>query len=386
MNVVMLSPHFPAQMTEYAHRLSQQGVTVIGLGDEPPQQLSVQLRAALDDYVYVRDMHQYDELLRACGQITWRHGKIDRIDSLNEYWLQTEAALRTDFNVPGIHNGQIHQIKAKSAMKDIFRACGIDCVPGRVANTPVAALAAAQELGYPVVIKPDIGVGAAHTYRANSPAELEAILPTMPQENWILEPFVDGQIFTFDGLTDRSGKAVFTAAMTYSQGVMEAVTANDHIYFYTLREIPADLEAAGLALVKGFDVRERFFHFEFFRRPDGSLLGLEVNMRPPGGPSIDLFNFAHDLDLYKEWAQIVAHNYFGSHVQRNYHAAYVGRKYSKSYHHDHATLCEALGPMLLEHGQLPFVFRQAMGDEYYLLRSPSESDIHAAAALIQAHD
>ena len=76
---------------------------------------------------------------------------------------------------------------------------------------------------------------------------------------------------------------------------METVNEDRHIYFYNLREIPADLEEAGRRVLKAFDVRERFFHFEFFRsRPDGRVVALEVNMRPPGGPIIDMYNYAHD--------------------------------------------------------------------------------------------
>ena len=384
MNVVLLSPHFPAQMTHYARQLAHLGVNVIGLGDEPQSQLSPALRSVLTEYIYVSDMHQYPELLRACGLITWHYGKIDRIDSLNEYWLETEAALRTDFNVPGIKNDSIRQVKAKSEMKRVFQAHNIPCAAGQVVHSLNEALALAKKLGYPVVLKPDIGVGASDTWRADHEESLTSIFQHKPDKSFILEPFVKGKIFTFDGIADRAGNPVFTSSMTYSEGVMEVVNRDDHIYFYTLRKIPSDLEALGRKMLKAFDVRERFFHFEFFRKPDGQLLALEVNMRPPGGPAVDMMNYAHDIDLYREWANVLVHNHFNAAVNCNWFCAYAGRKQHKVYRHDYQDIISRYGHTMVDHGALPMVFRKAMGDEYYLYRCANEADVIEIARFIQA--
>lgn len=381
MNVVLLSPHFPAQHWRYAKALQDLGVGVYGLADEPPQFLPPHVRDSLSDYFYVRDMHHYDELVRACGQITWRHGRIDRIDSLNEYWLETEAALRTDFNVPGIKNDTIRQVKAKSEMKKVFQALDIPCARGQVVETLNEALAFARQVGYPVVLKPDVGVGASNTWRADSDAELTELFNQKPPQPFILEEFVDGQIITFDGLTDRNGHPVFVASMVYSKGVMEVVNSDDHIYYYTLRQIPDDIEAYGRQMLKAFDVRERFFHFEFFRRQsDGQVVALEVNMRPPGGPSVDMFNYAHDIDLYREWANVLVHNHFNSQVSRKYHCMFVGRKQNKDYVHSHDAIMQHYGRVMMDVGSLPHVFRQAMGDVYYLYRTEDEEQALAIAA------
>lgn len=385
MNVVLLSPHFPAHMARYAHHLKRLGVNVIGLADEPIHFLSADLRAALSDYVCVSDMHQYAELVRACGQITYRHGKIDRIDSLNEYWLETEAALRTDFNVTGIRNDTIRQVKAKSEMKRLFLKHGIACARGQVVASLQEAMAFVREVGYPVVLKPDVGVGASDTWRADDDASLQYLFQHKPDKSFILEEYIDGKIVTFDGLTDRSGQPVFSTSMVYSQGVMEVVNADDHIYYYTQRQIPSDLDALGRKMLGIFDVRERFFHFEFFRRhSDGQLVALEVNMRPPGGPSIDMMNYAHDLDLYSEWAHILVHNHFSAPVQRKYFCGYIGRKKGKTYRYGHDEIVRRFGPLLIQHAALPPIFRQAMGDEYYLLRSEAEADILAVAEFVHA--
>ena len=136
---------------------------------------------------------------------------------------------------------------------------------------PAALIA---EIGFPVVAKPDVGVGAANTFRLNNEADLERFFATKPSVDYLLEEFVQGIICTFDGLADKDGNPVFFGSLQYSRGVMETVNEDQDIYFFTHREIPADLEEAGRRILKGLDLRELFFHLEFFRKPDGELVAL----------------------------------------------------------------------------------------------------------------
>ena len=382
MNIVLLSPHFPENHYLYALHLRDLGANVIGLADEPWGYMPGHVQQSLNDYVQIQDMNNYDQLLRACGQITAQYGKIDRIESLNEHWLETEAQLRTDFNVPGIHSDGIARIKRKSEMKPVFAAHDIPYIRGQRVQSLEEAQAFVAEVGFPVVLKPDTGVGASQTYKVED-AETLAKLYAHIRVPYIAEEFIEGQIVTFDGLADRTGRPVFFISTIYSQGVMEAVNHNDHIYYYTLREVPADVEALGRKMLKAFEVRERFFHFEFFRRPNGELVALEVNMRPPGGPTLDMFNYANDIDLYREWAYVVMHNHFNSPWSRPYSCMYVGRKQHLDYVYSHEEVLHHWGHLLVRHGQLPVLFRRAMGDYFYIFRSPDEADVIAAAQWIQ---
>jgi hypothetical protein len=120
MNFVFLSPHFPPNYYRFAVALKNQGIAVLGLADESYDSLRPELKSSLTEYFRVNSMHNYDELLRALGYFTHRHSKLDRIDSHNEYWLETEARLRTDFNIAGIRSDQIDRIKRKSLMRETF--------------------------------------------------------------------------------------------------------------------------------------------------------------------------------------------------------------------------------------------------------------------------
>ncbi len=385
MNHVYLSPHFPPNYHNFCVHLRRLGVNVLGLADEPYEWLLPELRDALTEYYRVDDMHSYDQMLRACGHFTHCYGKIDRIDSHTEYWMDTEASLRSDFNVYGPKVPELAVIKRKSLMKQMFTQAKVPAAPGTLVRSLDQARHFAHEVGYPLVAKPDIGVGAANTFRIENDAELERFMATKPPAEYLLEKFIQGTINTFDGLTDKNGNPVFYTSMHYNRGVMEVVNNDLDMYFYNQREIPADLEDAGRRLLKAFDVRERFFHFEFFRKhDDDQIVALEVNMRPPGGPILDMFNYAHDIDLYWEWANIVVNNRFSADYSRKYHVCFVGRKYNKPYIHSHEEIMDAFGYCIIHHSAMPPIFALAMGDYVYFVRTPDLAELMAATQFIQA--
>jgi hypothetical protein len=384
MNFVFLSPHFPPNYHLFSVHLKSLGVNVLGLADEPYDLLRPELKNALREYYRVNDMHNYDELLRAMGYFTFRHGKIDRIDSQNEYWLETEARLRDDFNIFGLRMADMAPIKRKSRMKEMFKKAGVAVARGKVVFTLAQAKNLVKEIGYPLVAKPDIGVGAAKTYKIHTDKELADFFEQKPPVDYILEEFVQGVICTFDGLTDIEGNLVFFTSHQYSQGIMETVNNDDLIYYYSLSEIPSDLEDAGRRVLKVFDVRERFFHFEFFRTSqEEKIVALEVNMRPPGGMTTDMFNYANDIDIYREWAYIIVHNRFTAEYTRKYHCCYIGRKYNRNYAHSHEQVMETFASEVVHHEPISGVFSAALGDYGYLVRSPDLSEIHQMARYIQ---
>ena len=383
MNVIFLSPHFPPNYYLFCTHLHQLGVNVLGLADEPYDLLRPELRAALAEYYRVDDMHSYDQLLRAVGYFIHKYGKIDRLDSQNEYWLEIEARLRTDFNIPGIKDDEIQFIKRKSLMKERFIKGGVHCARGKVVHTLAEARRLAKSIGFPLVAKPDIGVGAARTYKIHNDEELANFFTLKPPIDYILEEFISGVICTFDGLTDRDGNLVFYTSHQYSRGVMETVNEDEDIYYYSFRQVPADLEAAGRKVLNVFRVKERFFHFEFFRTED-RIIALEVNMRPPGGLTTDMFNYACDIDIYYEWASIIVNNKFTADYERKYHCCYIGRKSNRRYRHSHEQIMSRYGDCCIPHHEpISGVFSAALGDYGYLARSPNLEDIYAIAEYIQ---
>jgi hypothetical protein len=379
MNVVFFSPHVPPNWYRFVLGLKQVGATTLGIADANWESLRPELRHSLDDYYRVDNLGNYDQVVRALGWFISRHGLIERIDSLNEHWLEIEADLRTDFNIPGITRAQIGPIKRKSLMKKRFIAAGLQPARGRVCKTSTALQSFIREVGYPVVAKPDVGVGAARTYKLENDEQVERYMLEKLPVDYIAEEYVPGEIMTYDGLVDRTGAVVFDSTLVYSTGVMESVNEARDLYYWIPREIPDDVQAVGRAMARAFDLRERPFHFELFRTPDGNLVPLEVNMRPPGGLTVDMFNFANDFDFYREWANVVVNGRFDAIVSRPYAALYVSRRDGREYAISHEDVLREFAPLIDTETRMDSVFAAAIGDYGYLMRHP-DLDVLLAAA------
>jgi biotin carboxylase len=268
-------------------------------------------------------------------------------------------------------------------MKKVFQKAGIAVAKGAIVRDDDELMAFIEEVGYPVVAKPDIGVGAAKTYRIDNEEDLHYFFEDSLPLDYFAEEFITGEIQTFDGLTDQNGEIVFFTSHQYSQGIMETVNADDDIYYYSLRQIPEDLEAAGRATVKAFGLHERFFHIEYFRTADQRIVALEINLRPPGGLTTDMFNYANDIDIYREWANILVNNQFLGEYTRPYHCGYIGRKSNKQYSHSHAEILHEFGDLIVHHEPISGVFSTALGNYGYLVRTSDLPEIFQIAAYIQ---
>ena len=383
MNIVFLSPHFPAHYFRFCQQLNNAGATVLGIGDAPYDDLSPDIRSALVEYYRVVDMHDYDALLRACGYFTHQFGKLDRFESLNEYWLSTEARIRDDFNIYGVRSNDIRDVRQKSRMKEVFRQAGVPVARGRCVASASEARALAGEIGFPMVVKPDAGVGALDTYRLENEKELEALFNSGPLTDVIAEEFISGDLLSFDGLVDRDGQLIFYTAHTFSQGIMETVNEDRHVHYYSLREIPRELEEVGRNIVAAFDLKERFFHIEFFKKPDNRYVALEINMRPPGGFTTDMFNYANDIDIYRIWAELVVTGRSDFKYDRTYHCCYASRKHRHPYRHEHEEVMKRYAHLIMNVVQVPGVFSPALGDIGYIFRSPNKKEMLKAVDFIQ---
>jgi hypothetical protein len=383
MNFVYLSPHFPTNYPPFIEKLRQNGVNVLGIGDVSYDSLPEMAKRNLVEYYRVSDLHRYDELVRAMGYFTHRFGKLDRVESHNEYWLETEARLRTDFNLDGPKTDEIRWVKQKSRMKQIYVKAGVPVAKGRVIKNMRDAQKLVNEVGYPLIAKPDIGVGAANTFKISNDLDLNHFFETPPTVEYIFEEFVIGEIFSFDGLTNQDGEVVFFTAHFFSQGIMETVSDDTHIFYYSLREIPEEIITVGMKTVQAFNIRARFFHLEFFKTQDGRIVALEVNMRPPGGLTTDMYNYANDFDIYQEYANMIAYNQFNAHYERPYHCAYISRKNRYQYVMQHQQILEKYGHLIVQHDPISPIIRDALGDYGYVIRSPHLEEIYEVIDEIQ---
>lgn len=384
-NFVMISPHFPTNFETFAVRLKEQGFNTLGIADTPYDQLSEGLKRHLTEYYYVNNMYDYDQVYRAVAYFAHKYGRIDRIESHNEHWLELDAQLRTDFNVFGYKSSDMLAIKTKAQMKEVFRKAGLKVAQGQVFHSDDEARKLAKKFGFPIIIKPNSGVGASDTYKIKSAQELDDFFgyKTAGVE-YIMEEFIDGDIVTFDGLTDKDGNIVFYSSLEYSEVVLETVEKDNDMYYYIPREIAADLVKLGKKCVDAFNVRERFFHFEFFRvKKSGELMPLEINCRPPGGLTIDMWNYANDFDVFAEFGNIVRENKFYAEVNHPWNVVYIARKANKDYAHSIDEVCDKYRENLISVQQVPGVFAKIMGEHGILMRTKTMEQLHEIAEFAQ---
>jgi len=386
MNVLMISPHFPPNFYLFCVALSKlPNVRVLVISDAEFHSLRPELAQATTKYYKVSDLENYDEVMRGVAFMIHLYGRIHRLESHNEHWLENDARLRLDFNIPGLRPELMEPIKKKSGMKKKFQEAGLRVARGTKASSREQALRFAAEVGYPIVAKPDKGVGAQATYKIEKEEDFEKV---EFEAGYFLEEFVRGTIVTFDGLVDGTGDPIFFTSHEYSQGIMEVAAMDTHISYYSLRQIPPDLELAGRKIIKAFDLRERFFHFEFFRTqeekalPNGeksSLVCLEVNMRPPGGYTTDMFNFANDIDVYSVWAKMITSPNAKLPeplvYTRPYHVSYTAMKRRIKYKHgDQDIKAHKCASKIVFSGSLPKGL-SLMGDYFFMTKSENLQEL-----------
>ncbi|MGM0396861.1 MAG: ATP-grasp domain-containing protein [Bacillota bacterium] len=384
MNYVFISPHFPTNFKYFAIAMKKEGLTVLGLGSEPYDSLDPDLRDSMTEYYRVDNMGNYEQMLRACGYFTFKYGKLDYIESHNEHWIEQDARLRMDFNVEGFKTFHIPSIKLKSRMKQHFINAEIPVARGRIVSSIEDARKFIEEVGYPLCAKPDNGVGAANTYKIKSDEDLQNFFETKPSTDYIMEEFIQGEIHTFDGLVDKDGNVVFKNSFIFGTGVMETVNDGLNQFYYNQRDIPDDLLEYGMKAVKEFELKERFFHIEFFRTAENELIALEVNVRPPGGLSLDMFNYANEIDIYGKYAKMVSGKDIGDFPKTRYYCGFVGikKKIDTDYEAIRRLAYEKHGDLIVTDGPIATIFSAALGDYSYILRSENFESVREAADFI----
>lgn len=398
MNVIFLSPHFPLHFWNFCDRLKHLGVNVLGIGDCPYDNLAWEMKNSLTEYYYTPSLENYDSVMRAVGFFIHKYGRIDYVESQNEYWLELEARLRTDFNInSGWKLNEMDAVKLKSRMKDGYRRANVKTARYHLIKHLDEALAFAREVEYPVIVKPDNGVGASNTWKVTSDKELETIyyaeIAKYPDFHFIMEEFVPGHIETFDGITNERGEILFYTGQVMRVTPLDMLKGEGENVSYT-QNVQAldDLSSAGKRVVEAFGVRNRFFHFEFFRLDKakkglgrkGDVLGLEVNMRAPGGYIPDKMNYAYDVDVYQIWAESLVFGENRSFPEYGFkrYVTHFGRGAEVSYAHSAEDVHEYLGDRLLLEKIPPVSISGGMGAQVFMAKSESIEELNVQADYI----
>ncbi len=386
-NFIFISPNFPTNYWQFCKELKNNGMNVLGIGDAPFEELTPALQDSLCDYYKVSSLENYDEVYRAVAFFTHKYGRIDWLESNNEYWLEKDAALRTDFNIQsGFQVSDMERIKHKSKMKQYYEKVGIPVARYYMVKTLQGCRSFIKKVGYPVVVKPDNGVGAAATYKLTNDEELVAFFESYPKEvPYIMEEFVYAQVNSYDAIIDANGEPVFETGNVTIDSIMDIVNNKDNSLYYIVKELPDDTRAAGRATVKSFGVKSRFVHLEFFRLyqdqeglgKKGDVIALEVNMRPCGGFTPDMINFANSTNVYKIWADMITYGSSMYPVGEHFYCAFAGRRDGKDFVLSHEELLAKYADNMKMVERIPDALAGAMGNQMYVANFSTKEEMDA---------
>ena len=392
MNFIFISPNFPHTYWQFCECLHRNGIRVLGIGDSPYDSLEAPLKAALTEYYRVNSLEDYDQVYRAVAFFAFKYGRIDWIESMNEYWLEQDARLRTDFNVTtGIQSDRIGFIKEKSLMKQLYLKAEIPTARQSIVSTREAGRSFIDSVGYPVIVKPNIGVGATNTWKLENDRDFEAFFDNLPEAPYVMEEFIEGIICSYDAILDAGCEPLFES-MTVWPPVMDIVNKDLDLMYYTCPEVPESLRRLGRRTVKAFGVDRRFVHLEFFRLTKarkglgeiGDFVALEVNMRPAGGYTPDMMNYAHTTDVYQIYADMVA---FDSSRKpegpEHFYCVYASRKDGHTYSHTHEEIMARYGGDLVMQEEMPPMNWPQMGRYMYTARFKSFEEAEAFIRFVQ---
>lgn len=390
MNFIFISPGFPDNYQYFCKGLKRNGVNVLGISDMPYDQLSEELKECLTEYYRVEQLECYDQVLRAVGFFTFKYGKIDWIESNNEYWLEQDARLRTDFHVTtGFLLEDMEKVKKKSKMKEYYEKANVLVAPYHLVTTWEEGQAFIQKVQYPVIVKPNRGVGANHTFLIENDSQLKRFYKEIEQrqlqEEYIMEPFIKGEICSYDAIIGQDGIPLLETGNITPISIMDAVNEQKDIFFYIVPKLADDIKEIGRNCVKAFGVERRFVHLEFFRLLEdqegvgkkGQIVGLEVNMRPPGGYIPDMMNYSMDIDVYQCWADMVVFNQLKMQPRKQpYFCVYVGRRGRFNYAYDYEDIWKQYSKQVTMVRELPEVLAHGMGEIMYVARFEQEGQMH----------
>ncbi len=330
MNFIFLSPNYPDNYWNFCDRLKKNGVNVLGVGDAPYENLPQDLRDSLTEYYRIDSLSDYDQLYRAVAFFSFKYGKIDRIESMNPYWLSQEVLLRTDFNIAA---GPRH-----------YPATAID----------------------------------AETLAKNQNAE--------------------GTICSYDAVSDSNGDPLFESMTVWPEAALTK-TVDTGIVYYTCPGMPAKLRSLGRKTLKSLDAKSRFVHFVFKCLTkdqegfgsEGDYIAIDTDLCPAGGYIPDMMNFAHSVDVYKIWADMITtdRRYLDGKLQTaselSHHTAKTGeedcfsvhasRKEGPDYVHPESRIADKFHDVIVMRKELPEAAWQHIGRYVYTLRLRSQHEV-----------
>jgi hypothetical protein len=288
------------------------GVRLAVITSQPAHELPPSLRDTLAGHWRVDDALDPRQIAEATSGLSRQLGPVQRLVAALEQLQVPLAQVREALGIEGMDVHTALNVRDKARMKTVLAEAGVPCARHQLVGSPAEALAFAEAVGFPLVAKPPAGAGAQATYRLDEPGALHSWLraiPPRPEAPGLLEEFLVGEEHSFDSVT-MGGRTVWGSVADYLPPPLE-VLRNPWMQWAVLMPREAGdgeqngIHRVGPEALRVLGVRDALTHMEWFRRPDGSVAVSEVAARPPGAQISSMLGYAHDVDFYRAWAELV---------------------------------------------------------------------------------
>lgn len=334
MNVIFISPNYPEDRWRYIHALRGLGVNVLGIGDATEEEFPHGLKGCLTDYYRVEDLHDYDAVYRAVAFLTFKHGRADAIESLNDYWAMLEASLRRDFNVVGFDANYAKRVFDPQRAKDVIRSAGVKLVERNVEGKPM-----------------------------------------VPEGSRIVKCC---------GMVDRYGHVKGFSAYEFSDLPERIREKKELLSFFSIPPEECDTERenftdVALRAVDAVKVRGGFFGLTF--AVGDEILLADTSFLPPEEYFADVMACSGSSDVCHMWAADKVGINMDYHIMDET-TVFATRRFDRSYRYSHDRIMSKLRPVIRRYGRC-YTDMEITGDYFYIFKAKNADKARELIRFIQ---
>lgn len=312
-HVLFVAPYYSANILHCLDALASLPDVRLGLvSHEPETSLPERFRGRVVGHYQIRDCLDAEQLIAAGRAFQSGWGRVDRLIGFLEQMQIPLAQARDRLGIPGMDEAVARNFREKNRMKAVLREAGLPVARQALIGSADDARRFVDEVGYPIVLKPPAGLGSQATMRvgdAQSLSDALAGLVVSPSNPAQAEEFVRGEEHTFETVT-IGGRPVWHSSSYYLPGPLE-VLENPWMQYCVL--LPREhlqpharaFEPLNTQALTALGIGTGLSHMEWFLRPDGTPVISEVAARPPGVNLMPLMGMAHEVDMWRKWAELM---------------------------------------------------------------------------------
>ncbi len=315
-HVLLIAPYFGPTMRTCLEAFTKLEDVKLGLiSNQPQEAVPDSLLASIEGHYRVDNALNPDELERAVKAFIDEWGRVDRLIGYLEQLQGPMAEVRSRLDIPGMKRDVATRFRDKNAMKDALREAGLPVARQKRITSAQDVRTFVESVGYPIVLKPLAGVGSKNTVRvANEEEMLGALNLLLPSESSPIqaEQFVQGEEHTLESVT-INGETVWQSSTYYLPGPLKVIE-NPWMQYCVLlprERMPAHVSAfapTNERALKALGMETGLSHMEWFSTPESGPVISEVGARPPGVNIMPMMGFAHGVNFWEKWAELLVHD------------------------------------------------------------------------------